>query len=201
MTLEEVGALLGISDNCVMRTERAAVDRLRRLAITMRASNASDVIRSDDDALERAIAHVRANCCEYTAKYSWFELGRAHSLNGGSSDVREAIVAYNLLCMGRSSRFRVPLFVRCHTQHRHEHVGEVESFAMVGNRGMFWSRSWKGWLKRHTKTPANAVVILESERGSDPEGSFDVPLIAAVLATSDAKTTPALPTGKSVPRN
>lgn len=32
MKLEEVGALLGVSDNCVMRTERSAVDRLRRLA-------------------------------------------------------------------------------------------------------------------------------------------------------------------------
>ena len=184
MTLEEVGALLGISDNCVMRAERSAVERLRRLAQAMRVSNASEVIGSDDSVIDNAVNRVRANCCEYTAKYSWFELFGARSLNGGSSDVRDAIVAYNLLCMGRSSRFKVPLFACPSAQHHHEQVGHVESFAMVGNRGMFWSRSWKSWLKRHGMPTVNAVVILESETGSDTAGFFEVPVIAAVLVTN-----------------
>lgn len=183
MTLEEVGALLGISDNCVMRTERSAVERLRRLAQAMRVSSASEVIGSDDSVIETAVNCVRANCCEYTAKYSWFELVGARSLNGGSSDVREAIVAYNLLCMGRSSRFKVPLFVSRSAQHHHEQIGDVESFTMVGTRGMFWSRSWKSWLKSHDMPVVNAVLILESETGSDTAGFFEVPVIAAVLAT------------------
>ena len=55
---------------------------------------------------------------------------------------------------------------------------------MVGNRGMFWSRSWKSWLKRHGMPTVNAVVILESETGSDTAGFFEVPVIAAVLVTN-----------------
>lgn len=140
---------------------------------------------------------MRTNCCEYTARYSWFELGLARSINGGSSDIRQAIVAYNLLCMGRSSRFRVPLFVRGTPPQRYEQVGDVESFAMVGNRGMFWSRAWKSWLKRYNESPCNALLILESETGTDSEGVFDVPVISAVLATTAAKTNGASRTGTS----
>jgi hypothetical protein len=196
MTLEEVGALLGISDNCVMRTERSAVDRLRRLATATGASSVRDFLRKEDADLKKVMALRQNHCCEYSMKQSWFALTKAHSVNGGTTCIRDAILAYNLLCMGRPSRLKVPLYALSPADGDHSQIGSVDSFAMVGNNGMFWSRSFKGWQRRHHENAAAAIAILESESGQDDEGTFEIPIITAVIAGLPAEFLAAVERGE-----
>lgn len=189
MTLKEAGALLGISDVAAMEVEKAAATKLVELFRRVRVSGHRAFTRINDEVLDAIVPSAQAEDDYYTAARNWFALPIAKSINAGTEAVRDAILTACLMRMIRGCRIEVPVLRRKANQVGLIYVGVADSFTMRGPQGMFRSSALTGALRRCEATSVSACALVESERGQDLHGSFELPFLRAIVIAIDDSTT------------
>ena len=135
MTLEEAGALLGISDHTAMLAEKSAARKLRSFFDAMGTSSMRDFFSLTDEQIDHTLATFAVEDRPYSERFGWYELSSAKSLNDGIESLKDVAVAYALLRVTQANRFRVPLLYRDKCDSPFVAIGRVESISILGYPG------------------------------------------------------------------
>lgn len=91
LTLEEVGSLLGISDNKAMMVERSATQKLRGLFSELGLRRHWDLLDVEDRRLRSVPRADEAGAGEYNPRSGWFRINSAKSLNDGTESLNTLV--------------------------------------------------------------------------------------------------------------
>ena len=182
LTLSDVGALLGISDNSAMWIERSATRKLRDLLAHLQMNSLRDFLSAEIEVFDRSTLENEAEEeCSYSPERGWWRLSAAKSINGGSESLRDAAVSYLLLRLMYGTSYSVPLLFR--TGESFDQVGYIESMTRFGTDVLFRAGKLHGFVDRGSRELLRSIVIVENHTGVDEHGAFDLPLPQAVLVS------------------
>jgi hypothetical protein len=183
VTLEEVGALLGISDHTAMLAEKSAERKIKAILAALKATSVREFVSlSDDLILETLKAFVTSDEL-YSPKFGWFAFTRACSLNKGTESLKAMAAAYAVLRVDHANRFRVPLLYRDKPKETFRSLGHVEAISMFGAQCLFRSNELRKSSREALSEQPEAVALVESEFDKDRLGDFEVPIITGVMVT------------------
>jgi hypothetical protein len=184
LTLEEVGILLGISDHTAMLAEKSATKKLRRIFEGLGVASIRGFLSTDDDRLNSTLLGFVENDRPYAEEGGWYRFTSTTSINGGSHQMKDVVIAYALLRLRQGKGLQVPLLYcspRCTSPTQ---LGQVEAIAMFGEQAVFRSCRLRKVLKDTKKRAITAVAVVDSVFGTDRQGDFELPIIVAVLVTN-----------------
>jgi hypothetical protein len=184
MSFKEVGALLGLSDSCAMRTERSAGQKIEQVIQRLNLSSINEFSRVDDERIDEAVSRFRQHEQEYSERAGWYPLSRARSINHGTESLRDTVVSVAVLRLLRKACWAVPLLCR-RPKDNYRIAGKANTVIMLGDGAMFRSADLRALLRREGVAMREAVAVVESERGCDAQGAFEVPLLRAIAVSCD----------------
>jgi hypothetical protein len=184
LTLEEVGALLGVSDHTAMIAEKSASEKLRKVFLELGATSMRSFISLDDEYIAKVIQGYQIQERHYSEELGWYAFTRARSINDGTESLKSVASTYAALRVQSANRFKVPLLYRTCRKSAFCNIGSIEAIAMFGSDCLFRSMELKKVLCASQICKLNSIAIVESETGQDQMGLFDIPIILAVLVTA-----------------
>jgi hypothetical protein len=182
LTLQEAGALLGVSDRVAMVAERAGLERLRAIFRNAGVTTSNDLIRIDEEVLEAAAVSVSASNRggEYSATDGWFRVNESSPNSASDSTLRDAVLHCALLHLNRRKAWPLPVFFRPRDSAKYMECGRADGIAMYGTTAVFRATGLYRLLRRGSPPRLKATAILDMFVGNDVEGAFEIPVVMAL---------------------
>lgn len=180
LSLVEAGALLGLSDCAAMRTEQKAGHKLESIFRRLGVDSISELTRLEDEEFDDRLGLTGCGAEEFAQTDGWFVLDRVVSVNDGSESLKDAVVVLAVLRQLRKARVPVPLLWRLPSSRKWVRAGVVDTAFMYGDKAMFFSAELRELVGNGRRTVFSAVGLVESERGEDLHGGFELPLARAI---------------------
>lgn len=182
LTLEEAGAMVGVSDHTAMIAEQAAAQKLLDFFSRLGVSSLHQFLSIEEDVLDSVVATVASDDTSREASAAWHQLRGVKSLNSGCEDIRSAVVCHTMLRLCRPKQVYVPLLWKGSKSVPYTPCGVVDAMCMHGDVGLFRSTELRKRIGAKDVTNIMATVITESEYGEDEDGHFELPIAVAVAA-------------------
>jgi hypothetical protein len=182
LTLEEAGAMVGISDHTAMIAEQAAAKKLQDFFSRLGVSSLCQFLSIEEEVLDAVAADVSLDDTSRDASASWQRLTGIKSLNNGCEDMRSAVVCHTMLRLCQPKKVHVPLLWRGSKDVAYKPCGVVDAMCMHGDVGLFRSAELRKRVGSKSVANLMATVITESEHGEDEAGRFELPMVVAVAA-------------------
>ncbi len=183
LTLQEAGALLGVSDRVAMVAENAAFGHLRAIFQKAGIRTYRDLTQVDEDTLESATGSVAKSNGreEYAAKDGWFRINKASPHTGTRGVLRSAVVSCALLHLSHRRVWAPPVFFRPVAKAQHVKCGAAEGFSMYGDVAVFRSMSLCRVIRRSGVKRLDVTAKVDMFSGLDVEGTFELPVVMALV--------------------
>lgn len=178
--------MLGIGRARVFYHEQCAIKKLRNLLFAKGIQNVGEFEDTPSLALppQRGGGHERGVVRgRHSPANGWLRVTRIMSVNDGSTEPLDVALAYRYLKERNEKLVRPPVLVCGEDGSEFQYVVQA---ADVHDEHLCL-RCWP--VNGRPRTVANIAVgrctaIVESEFGTDAEGSFDVPILLCVLVSS-----------------
>jgi len=188
-THREVANLLGIGRATVYYQEKAALARIHAAFEAAGIGSIQSLGEAPPQVFERVITFLAKNAPQsahaepFAAQHGWIRVDRILSINDGSNSATDVRMAYQFLKPRHERLLRPPVLVA--TSHGYDSRYVVQ--AVDEHEGALRVRCWpaRPGVSRSVAplTELSCTALVESERGSDRGGHFDIPLLVCVIVS------------------
>lgn len=180
LSLQDAGALLGISDRLALKVERAAIARLRKLFDAARVRRASDLLDATDIQLSEAAGVSDPGRCEYSIAGGWFPMRPLCNGSSFAAELKDAVTACAVLHALRRQAWKAPIFLYDPRTSSVAHMGCCEGFMWRPNDAVFKSMALRKRVSLSNAKSMTAKAVIETVDGEDEGGPFSIPVVARI---------------------